>query len=174
MWCAGPVPAPRVPRSAHPPRLAAHCVRCGGSPGAPALRERPAAPCHPHTVRLDIAHSRRVGFVKRKGVSNNAVDKFPNPKIATGRRGRVCGVWVAWEAGCGQADNRPRRSRGVLTQRSGPVGGHATRLPGQDPHPARRRDPGKKKPGHPRGAGSARAVGRTGRRAGRPGPNEGS
>src|SRR3989441_10672395 len=33
------------------------------------------------------------------------------------------------------------------------------------------RDPDKKKPGHPRGAGSARAVGRTGQRAGRPGPD---
>jgi len=31
--------------------------------------------------------------------------------------------------------------------------------------------PGKKKPGHPRGAGSARAIGRTGQRAGRPGPD---
>ena len=31
-----------------------------------------------------------------------------------------------------------------------------------------------KKPGHPRGAGSARAVGRTGRRAGRPGPDGGN
>ena len=30
------------------------------------------------------------------------------------------------------------------------------------------------KPGHPRGAGSARAVGRTGRRAGRPGPDGGN
>jgi len=31
-----------------------------------------------------------------------------------------------------------------------------------------------KKPGHPRGAGSARAVGRTGQRAGRPGPDGGN
>src|SRR5438552_4281376 len=45
---AGPVPAPGVARSAHPPQCAATATRSRHwVPGAPARREQPPVPCHP-------------------------------------------------------------------------------------------------------------------------------
>ncbi len=65
------------------PALQLTFVRCWRGPGAPALRERPAAPCHPQTRTL--TNPRSVVFVQKEGFGN-----------ATGRRGRASDVRVAW------------------------------------------------------------------------------
>src|SRR6266702_3133932 len=64
------------------PALQLTFVRCWRGPGAPALRERPAAPCHPQTRTL--TNPRSVVFVQKEGFGG-----------ATDRRGGATGVRVA-------------------------------------------------------------------------------
>jgi len=80
-------------------------------------------------------------------------------------------------AGCARAAEAqdPRCGVSEANDAKGGKGAASARLRASDRtrthSPTTFRDPGKKKPGHPRGAGSARAIGRTGQRAGRPGPD---
>jgi len=73
-------------------------------------------------------------------------------------------------------DPATRSERSERRERRGGCGERTAPNPRQDPHHTASASPrsGQKKPGHPRGAGSARAVGRTGQRAGRPGPDGGN
>ena len=49
MWCGSCHGSAGLSLSAPSPPLQLAHARCRWVPGAPALRERPAAPCHPHT-----------------------------------------------------------------------------------------------------------------------------
>ena len=191
-----------------PPALQLTAFAAAG-PRGPALRKRPAAPCHPHTTHCRTATL--LGFVEgiRSAPNRRDADSCHMPfGSATDRRGRgtaacgfgsaaVCGWHGATKCAGGTGERVVREpltgrvTRGRRAAREERTGRRA-RDPDPGTGPARAittetgpahtrteaaqplrsvRDLGKKKPGHPRGAGSARAVGRTGQRAGRPGPD---
>jgi hypothetical protein len=169
---------------------------CGSCPGYTGLSlSAPSPPCsslpfaaggapgHPRFVRDPL---RRATRTPRRHAFTASVPR-PPVKRKMWRRDGSQRTHGRCAGGTGET---VEQRRGLLSERPLPGGpsrsheGPSEEDPGgaHRPSRARTRTPQfatrvprsrQKKPGHPRGAGSARAVGRTGQRAGRPGPDGG-
>ena len=147
------------------PALQLTSVRCGRGPrGTRASRETPL-----RRATRTLTNLLSVVFDRKKDSGTRRIGE--DARAMCGRRGgaRAASGSAERAAPDGRSIAIPRGAERGRPRRCSPplaVTGPA--------HHSRVRDTDKKKPGHPRGAGSARAVGRTGQRAGRPGPDGGN